>query len=191
MNFGPVYCYFADNCSEDLSTDELLKQIASNIRAAKAEWKFITFHIPALNFGGHTSKWGYPNALPVFAKAGADFVICGHSHMYERFKPVAPPIYSGASFVTYITTGGGGAPLAKKPNRSNFYAAAENIFHFCLFHIKGNTLTMDTIDIDGNVIDHLEITKTGGKLNGEYLQTSVPMAEVLAEQRVRKESIMQ
>ena len=50
---------------------------------------------------------------------------------------------------------------------------------------------MDTIDIDGNVIDHLEITKTGGKLNEEYLQTSVPMAEVLAEQRVRKESIMQ
>ena len=103
-----------------MSDKELLKLIVENIHAAKAEWKFVSFHIPALNFSGHNSKWGYPNALPMFAKAGADFVISGHSHMYERFKPVAPPIHSGANFVTYITTGGGGAPLAKKPKSLKF-----------------------------------------------------------------------
>ena len=191
FRFGPVYYYLADNYSEELSDKDLLNLIVENIGSAKTEWKFVSFHNPALNFSGHNSKWCYPNALPMFAKAGADFVISGHSHMYERFKPVAPPIYSGAHSVTYITTGGGGAPLAQKPRPSNFYAAADATFHFCLFKIKGNALTMDAIDIDGNVIDHLELTKTGGKLNKEYLQTSVPMAEVLAEQRVRKESMMQ
>jgi predicted phosphodiesterase len=191
FKFGPIYYYLADNYSQDLSDKELLNLIVENIGSAKAEWKFVSFHSPALNFGGHNSKWCYPNALPMFAKAGADFVISGHSHMYERFKPVAPPIHSGANFVTYITAGGGGAPLAERPKPSNFYAAADSIMHFCLFKIKGDRLTMDTIDIDGNIIDHLELTKTGGKLNKEYLQSSVPMAEVLAEQRVRKESMMQ
>jgi predicted phosphodiesterase len=191
FQFGPLYYYLADNCSEDLTDKELLNRIVENVHSAKAEWKFVSFHIPALNFSGHNSKWCYPNALPLFAKAGADFVISGHSHIYERFKPVAPPIHSGAHFVTYITSGGGGAPLVKKPKPSNFYAAADSILHFCLFKIKGNMLTLDTIDADGNVIDHLEISKTEGKLNKEYLQTSAPMAEVLAEQRVRKESMMQ
>ncbi len=191
FQFGPLYYYLADNHSGDLSDKELLNRIVENIHSAKAEWKFVSFHNPPLNFSGHNSKWCYPNALPMFAKAGADFVISGHSHIYERFKPVAPPIHSGAHFVTYVTAGGGGAPLADKPKPSNFYAAADSILHFCLFKIKGDMLTMDTIDADGNIIDHLEITKSGGKLNKEYLQTSVPMAEVLAEQRVRKESMMQ
>lgn len=191
VQFGPVYYYFADNYPEDLTTEKLLNLIAENVHASGAEWKFVSFHIPALNFSGHNSRWCYPNALPVLAKAGADFVISGHSHMYERFKPVEPPIHSGANLVTYITTGGGGAPLAKNPPHSNFYAYADSILHFCLFKIKGDMLTMDTIDIDGNVIDHFEISKSGGKLNKEYLQTSVPMAEVLAEQRVRRESMMQ
>lgn len=191
VQFGPVYYYFADNYSEDLTTEKLLNLIAENVHASGAKWKFVSFHIPALNFSGHNSRWCYPNALPVLAKAGADFVIAGHSHIYERFKPIEPPIHSGANLVTYITTGGGGAPLTKKPHRSNFYAYADSILHFCLFKINGDTLTLDTIDADGNVIDHLEISKTDGKLNKEYLQISVPMAEVLAEQRVRKESMMQ
>jgi len=191
FQFGPLYYYLADNCSEDLSDKELLNRIVENIHSAKAKWKFVSFHTPALNFSGHNSKWCYPNALPMFAKAGADFVISGHSHIYERFKPVAPPIHSGAHLVTYITAGGGGAPLAKKPKSSNFYAAADSILHFCLFKIKGDRLIMDTIDINGNVIDQLEISKPDGKLNEKYRQTSVPMAEVLAEQRVRKESMMQ
>ena len=191
FKFGPLYYYLADNYSQELSDKELLNRIVENVHDAEAKWKFISFHYPALNFSGHNSKWCYPNALPMFAKAGADFVISGHTHIYERFKPVAPPIHSGANFVTYITSGGGGAPLADKPKPSNFYAAAESTLHFCLFKIKGDTLTMDTIEANGNVIDHLEIYKTDGKLNKEYLQTSVPMAEVLAEQRVRKESMMQ
>jgi len=38
---------------------------------------------------------------------------------------------------------------------------------------------MDTIDIDGKVIDHFEITKKAyGRLNKEYLQTAVPLEAI-------------
>ena len=117
------------------------------------------------------------SAIENLHKAGADFVITGHSHQYERFRPIAPPPGTNGSYVTYITSGGGGAPL-DDVEPSQYYAQAKKIHHFCLFHIKTNKLTMDTIDINGRTIDHLEINKTNGRLNKEYLQTAVSLEEV-------------
>jgi hypothetical protein len=37
---------------------------------------------------------------------------------------------------------------------------------------------MDTIDINGNIIDHLEVAKIGGKLNRKYLEIAVSAAQV-------------
>ena len=37
---------------------------------------------------------------------------------------------------------------------------------------------LDAIDINGRVIDHLEISKTGERLNEEYLQTAIPRQAV-------------
>jgi hypothetical protein len=37
---------------------------------------------------------------------------------------------------------------------------------------------MDTIDIDGNVIDHLEVSKSSNQLNEKYLDTAVSMEEI-------------
>ena len=61
---------------------------------------------------------------------------------------------------------------------TNLHAKAKQIHHFCLFHIKGNKLTMDTIDINGRIVDQLEINKIDGRLNKGYLQTAVSLEEV-------------
>ena len=172
---GPVHYYCADNYSADES--RLLALIAADISASTSTWKFVSYHEPTINFGGHWSDWGYPDALLTFAKAGADFVLTGHSHQYERFRPIAPPPGTDGSYVTYITSGGGGAPLsALEP--SLYHAKAKQIHHFCLFHIKANKLIVDTIDINGRTIDHLEINKTDGRLNKQYLQTAVSLEEI-------------
>ena len=65
-----------------------------------------------------------------------------------------------------------------------YHACAGKIHHFCLFEIKANTLVMDTIDIDGRVIDHIKITKTAGRLDKEYLLTAVPMEAVRFHQEL-------
>jgi predicted phosphodiesterase len=181
FDYGPLHYFCVDNVSKGLKAEEQLKLIAADARSSEAQWKFVSYHVPSLNFGGHWSAWGYPDALRILSEAGVDFVVTGHSHQYERFRPLAPPGGRGGSYVTHITCGGGGAPLHDvKP--SLFHAQAKVIHHFCLFHIKGNKLTMDTIDIDGKIIDHLEITKTDGRLNEQYLWTSVPVAAVRLHQ---------
>ncbi len=108
-----------------------------------------------------------------------NFVVAGHSHLYERFRPVEPAGKGG--HVTYITSGGGGAPLYDV-EPAIYHACAKAVYHFCLFHIKGDTLVMDTIDIDGRIIDHLEVTKSRGRLNKQYLWTAVPAGGIQLHQ---------
>jgi len=175
FDYGQVHYFCADNVAKNLNTKKLLKEIACDAQGSKAQWKFISYHIPSLNLGGHWSNWGWPEVFGIFAHAGVDFVITGHSHQYERFRPVAPT--SGGSFVTYITSAGGGAPLYKVVPTA-YHAYAKSLHHFCVFHIKDGKITFDAIDIDGRVFDHFEITKTDGKLNSQYTETAIPAAEV-------------
>jgi len=185
LDYGPLHYFCADNVSKGLKTKEQLKLIAADARGSKARWKFVSYHRPSINFGGHWSKWGYPDALRTLSEAGVDFVLTGHSHQYERFRPIAPAPGTDGSFVTYVTSGGGGAGLSNV-EATCYHASAKKIHHFCLFHIKGNKLTMDTIDIDGKIIDHLEITKTDGRLNKQYLWTAVPMEEIRRYQELKR-----
>ncbi len=185
FDYGPVHYFCVDNVSGDLKSEELLKLIASDAKNSTARWKFVSYHKPSLNFGGHWSKWGYPDALRTLSEAGVDFVLTGHSHQYERFRPIAPAPGTDSSFVTYVTSGGGGAGL-KDVEATCYHASAKKIHHFCLFHIKGNKLTMDTFDVDGKIIDHLEITKTDGRLNKQYLRTAVPMEEIRRYQELKR-----
>ncbi len=185
FDYGPVHFFCVDNYSSDLTDREQLRQIADDARKSKARWKFVSYHKPSLNFGGHWSDWGYPDALRILSEAGVDFVMSGHSHQYERFRPVAPLPGTDGSYVTHITCGGGGAPSHDvKP--SLYHAQAKVINHFCLFNINDNKLTMDTFDIDGKVIDHLEVIKTNGRQNEQYLWTAVPMAAILLHQDLHR-----
>jgi predicted phosphodiesterase len=178
FDYGPVHYFCADNVTERQKYEDRLDMISADSRASDAKWKFVSYHIPSINFGGHWSAWGYPDALPGLSEAGVDFVLTGHSHMYERFRPIAPPGGADGSYVTYITTGGGGVYMhGIKPNV--YHVAAKKKHHFCLFHIKGNKLTMDTIGIDGRVIDHIEVIKGAGGLDKKYLRSAIPMKEML------------
>ena len=183
FDYGPVHYFCADNVSEEVKVEECLSRIGDDAKASQAVWKFVSYHIPSLNFGGHWSEWGCPEVFGILSKADVDFVIVGHSHQYERFCPIAPARGTSGGFVTYITSGGGGAPLYDiEP--AVYHACVGEIHHFCLFEIKANKLVMDAIDIDGRVIDHLEITKTAGRLGKQYLLTAVQMEAVRFHQQL-------
>jgi predicted phosphodiesterase len=183
FDWGPIHYFCADNVSGNVNEQALLELISTDAQASRAAWKFVSYNVPSVNFGGHWSDWAQREALPALAGAGVDFVISGHSYQYERFWPIEPLAGNNGSYVTYITSGGGGAPLYDITPYM-YHACAKSVHHFCFFHIKGNTLTMDAIDVDDRVIDHLEITKDDGRLNKSYLWTAVPMNAVMLHQRL-------
>jgi len=185
IDFGPLHYFGIDNSPKKQKPGEtraMLEAVLRDARSNDAAWKFVTYHKPSLNFGHHWSAWAHPDALPRQSQVGIDFVLTGHSHQYERFKPVAPPKGTKGSYVTYITTGGGGAPLHDvKPKK--FHALAKKTYEFCLFEIVGDELSMYVINIDGEVLDRLRLRKMDGRLNRDYIDTALSMADVVQYQK--------
>jgi len=123
--------------------------LVSDLAGTLKPWKFVFFHIPPYSSGSHGSDLNVRQALcPLFEQYGVTIVFNGHDHDYER---------SVANGVTYIVTGGGGAPLYQKghDNPASVYFA--NVHHFVQITLSDDTLYGVAIKSDGTEFDHFTI----------------------------------
>jgi acid phosphatase type 7 len=145
---------------------------------SKAPWKIVLLHYPVFNVAGHITGWGHDAYLPLLHKAKVDMVIAGHSHIYERFKPVAPGANAAKWPITHITSGGGGAPLyASFEHPALVMNARTN--HFVYFEATADSLKGTAITTNGAVIDRFELKKSGGNV------TTIPPAQIFPEELLR------
>ena len=115
---------------------------------------------------------------PLFDQFRVDFVLHGHSHNMQRTLPIkyggldqAPAITpSGTDFSQehgqiYIVSGAGGRMLRKFDEPKNTwtsFAYPDNdskLYGYHLFRIKGTKADIFAKLNDGNVLDHLRVTK--------------------------------
>jgi hypothetical protein len=92
---------------------EWLKQ---DLAASKELWKIVIFYHPPYTKGNHNSDTE-PELVstrrflvPILERLGVDMVICGHSHVYERSRPIHGHYGNSASFdpaVHNLQPGGG------------------------------------------------------------------------------------
>lgn len=115
-------------------------------------WLAVSHHHPAYSSGPHG---GEPNIVrdlkPVYEREGVNLVLQGHDHMYERGR---------VNGVTYLVTGGGGAPVytfpGDQPATTQFRQA---IHHWVLLRVHHDTLDIETYDVDRNLIDSATLTR--------------------------------
>jgi len=121
-------------------------------------WTVVAFHRPPYSSGRHGSdsglreRWG-----PIFERYGVDVVFNGHDHHYERSHPMVAGQRAGQGGVTYVVTGGAGAPVYAV-GASAFTAFARATHHFVEVDVTPNTFTLEARDPDGNVFDALTLT---------------------------------
>lgn len=154
---GPVHIVSLDYRNEQ-GADAQFAWVAADLMASTARWKVVILHYPMFNLGGHAELWGHEHYLPLFRSAKVDLVIGGHSHLYERFRPLVPRAEPDAWAIQYITTGGGGAPLMT-PARDASLAASLKAYHFVVFDATADALTGRCIDENGRVLDRFTIAK--------------------------------
>jgi len=130
--------------------------------SARAPWKVVFVHYPVFNIGGHATGWGHTNYLPLFRQAKVDLVIAGHSHLYERFRPVVPDGDRTQWPITCITTGGGGANLHPSFDHPALLAR-ETTNHYILFEAGRDKLQAKALRVDGSLIDRFTLRKSHGK----------------------------
>ena len=196
---GPVHVTVLD---DQQTKPENVQWLDQDLAAAKAPWKIAMYHAPTFNLEGHKSDAVRTTFLPVFEKYGVDVVVAGHSHMYERFVPLVrkgPPLAGAAAGaggaagaaaprpITFITAGGGGAPLvsgAAAGPRPAILAQTARAYHYCVFTVDAETLHVEVLSPDGAKIDALTVTKKGGRYDDAYLAQARPTEEAILVQGV-------
>jgi len=169
---GPVHVLALDY-REEKPTSEQFRFARQDLLSTRAPWKIVMLHFPVFNLGGHATTWGHEAYLPLFHEAKVDLVLAGHSHLYERFRPVAPAYPVGSWPITYVVTGGGGAELAtsyKHPALAARFAA----HHYTTFEVTRDTLRGRAYSSAGALLDAFEINKRGGQAPAEYFAQVYP-----------------
>lgn len=159
LDVGPVHVLALDYHFEK-ATQEQFAFAQADLEASRAPWKVVFLHYPMFNVGGHATTWGQDAYLPLFHRTGVDLVLGGHSHIYERFRPLAPTRLPGARGMVHITTGGGGAPLYPvQPHPALASAVSTN--HFVVIEATPDRLEAQAIDIHGRTLDRFALRKEG------------------------------
>ncbi len=169
---GPVHLLALDFHFES-ATDDQFAFARQDLLAAKAPWKIVFLHYPVFNIGGHGTGWGHAAYLPLFHEAKVDMVMAGHSHIYERFRPVASRGRVEDWPITHITTGGGGAPLYASYAHPALSAQATTN-HFVLIEATPTKLTGRTYTTNNTLLDKFELKKRLGQPRADYLSATYP-----------------
>jgi hypothetical protein len=177
FDLGPVHLLVLDYHFAK-ATSEQFQFAREDLLAARAPWKIVMTHEPVFNIGGHASTWGQETYLPLFHEAKVDLVLAGHSHLYERFRPLAPREGRQTWPILHVTTGGGGAPVAVSYSHPALAARSTN-FHFLVFEATAEQLRARTFNGAGQTLDTFALQKTAGDYPSPYL------AQVYPEERLR------
>lgn len=127
--------------------------LVKEINDAKAKHRFIIpyFHKAIFSIGFHGSTESLRQILhPLFLKSDIKLVFQGHDHLYYRTE---------RDGITYITTGGGGAPLNKLPFKHQDQAIAgdkyEGVNHFCVCDVYKDRIIITALRKSLDVLDQV------------------------------------
>lgn len=137
------------------TSDEKQKQwLVKDLKEAASRFKIAVFHhaIFSTNPVGARMDEGsrrYKEWGKIFEDGGVKLLLMGHNHNYQRAE------HNG---ITYITTGGGGAPLypvTKEPLPQTKFTKVVN--HYVRVKYDGKKCLLEAVDLTGEVFDTSEV----------------------------------
>ncbi|MFQ6100638.1 MAG: metallophosphoesterase [Anaerolineae bacterium] len=141
-------CLQVDGIADFGPGSEQYAWLEATLAANTQPWLFVAFHIPPYSSVQEAFENEVRQPLrPLFERYGVDIVFNGHKHNYERNE---------VNGVTYIVTGGGGAPLYEMREQEPTQAAFALAHHFVLLEVDGHQLKATAISVDGTVLDAFE-----------------------------------
>jgi hypothetical protein len=159
---GPVHFVALD--TETAFADPARRQaqlawLESDLAATAQPWRVVYMHRPPYSSGsGHGSDLAVRQALaPIFERYGVQLVISGHDHVYERSIPWREFV-PGGGFVTYVVSGGGGAPTYGA-GRGPWTAVSVAAHHYVRVTADGCLLSGEAVGLTGSVFDTFQINR--------------------------------
>ena len=207
-DYGDIHFVFLDSESSDRSVDgPMMQWLKQDLAGYRQRWLVVLFHHPPYSHGSHNSDNPHDsrgrmqemraNFLPVLEQAGADLVLSGHSHVYERSylldchygnsstlrpemildhgdgnaqpyrKPLVPTAHAGTVYAVV----GSSNNLDDGPLDYPAMAVSRHQRGSLLLDVRGDTLEASFVNADGIVSDHFSIVKSAATKGG---RTSCP-----------------
>ncbi len=172
FSYGPLHVAVVDTWSypgapgDQLPDARQMDWLKQDLKASKKPWKVVMIHTPVWDCAFQSKV--LQNALtPIIESTESDvrLVIQGHGNYYSHVLRD-----NGAYGITYLTLGGGGAPLSDpapcNADSARFVVRAEKTYHLARFEIAGNTLTVTVLRPDGTVVETFQVLKEKKPLPG-------------------------
>ena len=137
---------------------EQLSWLESDLAGTTQPWKVALFHRSPYSAGGeHGSDLAVRDAFaPLFERYGVQLAISAHEHDYERTYPIRAS--ASGTAVTYVVTGGGGAPLYSAGTAEwTAYSAARH--HYVRAAVADCTLTLRAMGLNGSAFDTVSLDR--------------------------------
>jgi hypothetical protein len=162
FDYGPIHVVALDTEFAFLDPARRAAQLAwleADLAATTQPWKIALFHRPPYSAGGeHGSQLDVRTAVtPILERYGVQLAIGGHEHDYERTVPLRAGSQDPTG-VTYLVTGGGGAPLYPSAT-GTWTAASATRFHYMRGLVTECSLQLSAVGDDGIVFDSASIAR--------------------------------
>ena len=149
FDWGDVHFVAIDTTQRDARQ---LDWLEADLTKNQLPWVIVFGHHPMYtNSLRGAQQWVREAFANIITRHKVDIVLAGHEHQYERFRIAG---------VNYIVSGGGGGQLTRFFGRSQALKQA-TVHHFLSFEVTARKLDMKAIDISGNEIETLHLTKQG------------------------------
>ncbi len=171
LSYGAARLVFIDtnySFSTGSEQNDWIREELSSEEAQDARWLLVFHHHPPYSEIYEESKYAQIRSylVPLYEAAGVDVLFTGHIHDYER--GIWTPEDTGRRIV-YLQTSGGGGTLwwdeydGDWPQIDNVIQYA---YHYMELEVGAEDLTMNAVDLDGNVIDTVELEREDRYFDG-------------------------
>jgi Carbohydrate binding module (family 6)/Calcineurin-like phosphoesterase len=162
FDYGPVHFVALDTETAFLDPARRQAQLAwldADLAGTSQPWRVVYFHRSPYSSGAeHGSMLDVRAAFaPIFERRRVQLVVSGHDHDYERSIPWREYVTNGG-LVTYVVTGGGGAPLYAVGS-SPWTAASASVNHYLRVSVADCVMTLEAVRIDGVIFDRSSIDR--------------------------------
>jgi predicted phosphodiesterase len=148
---GPVHFVVIDQYYGGDENAPRWQWLRNDLAHSDKVWKIILLHEPGWSAGPHANNSDVQQIIhPIAVKDGVSLVFAGHNHYYARAE---------VDGVTYITTGGAGAPLYDPEHGYPHILFTDKENHYIQVMVKGQELTLTVLTPQGKIIEQINLKK--------------------------------
>lgn len=179
FDYGNIHFVVLDSQASDRDTDgDMLEWLQRDLAQNRKEWLIVAFHHPPYSKGSHDSDSERDsrgrmqdmreNVLPLLEQAGADLVLSGHSHMYERSYLIDCAYEPSSAFSDKNIVSRG----TKGKNRDYIKPLADRAHQGTVYVVAGSAAKVDNGDLDhpAHAIGMMEAGSVVIDVSGHKLQ---------------------